>query len=307
MRLDRLVAPHLRYLGVLNRSPDTIARQEKSLRRFLRFLAELGVEEAEDLGKDVVLGFQEDLAYATTPRGTLLKPSSQASILVSVRGFLGWLYREDYLAVDLARVLVLPKQEKPLPKEVIEPGEMRRLLATPDLGTPIGYRDRAILEVFYSTGIRLNELRHLRVHDVDLDGGTVYVERGKGGKARVVPIGRMAAEVVRGYLLDARPALATDDTETLFLNRYGERLSKRGIARMVRRHVQRAGIRKRITPHCFRVTCTTGMLRGGANVRHLQEMLGHASVATLDPYLRVTINELKETHARFHPREQMCS
>lgn len=306
MKIVQLFRPYLRYLEIVNRSRDTIHRQKLDLTRFADHLAARGITEVEDLGKNAALGYQEELASVLTAKGEGLRIRSQATILISVRGFLKWLHREDYLAFDLSRVIQLPKKDEPLPKEVIEPDEMRKLMRMPDLSTPHGYRDRAILEVLYSTGVRLNEVIHLRVHDLDRQAGFLYVYRGKGGKDRMVPIGKVAAEFVRGYVLEVRPKVSADgSTDILFLTRYGKKMSKHAVDHMVRTYARRAGIRKRITPHCFRVTCVTGMLRNGAPVKHLQEMLGHKRIDTLDPYLKLTATELKAMHERYHPRERL--
>lgn len=258
MKLTQLARPYLRSLEVRNRSADTVRRQRNDLARFFAHLAERGIVEVEALGKDAVLGFQEALAEALSGRGGTLRVMSQVTILISIRGFLQWLWRSDYVALDLSRGIVLPKREDPLPKEVIEADEMRAIKGVVDLTTPTGRRDRAMLEVLDSTGIRLNELIHLRVTDVDLEGRFVYVHKGKGGRDRVVPIGATACAWVQDYLLEVRPQLTADAAEEiLFLNCHGRKLSKHAVDAMVRRVARRAGIRKRVTPHCFRVTCTT--------------------------------------------------
>lgn len=214
------------------------------------------------------------------------------------------------MATDLARAIVLPKLDDPLPKDVIEPHELEQLLAAIDVSRPTGYRDRTILEVFYSTAIRLNELVHLRLEDLDLEGGYLHVRHAKGGRDRVVPIGATASAWVRGYRAEARPRFvradggATDTEGELFLNRWGKPLSRWAVGELVRVYRRRSGLTKRVTPHGFRVSCTTEMLRNGAQERILQEMLGHRSLQTLEPYTRLTINDLRAAHARFHPRER---
>jgi integrase/recombinase XerD len=305
MKIVSLFAPYLRRLEVLNRSPGTIRSHRFHLKRFGAFLTERRIGEVEEIGKDALLGYQEEIAWAMTAKGERLNVTTQTRMLIVVRGFMKWLYLEDYVALDLCGVIQLPKIPDPLPKEVIEREDLRKLVRVIDLTSPFGYRDRTMVEVLYSTGLRVGELAHLGVQDVDCDDGFVYVHRGKGGRDRVVPMGKIACEFVRGYLAEARPRLLKkESTDALFLNLYGARLSRRSVEFLIEGHVRRAGIRKRITPHCFRVACTTGMLRNGAHLKHLQEMLGHRSATSLGPYLRLTINELKQTHARFHPRER---
>ncbi len=306
MKLHKLVPRYLRHLKVLNRTAATLEAERERLRRFVRFLEGMGIEEPEGIGKDVLRAYAEELSVCLSWKGEPLRVSTQRNLLVAARSFLTWLYRQDLVAVDLSAVLELPREEQPLPKEVIEPREIRRLLASIDVTTPLGLRDRAMVEVFYSTGVRVSELCGLEEHDVDLDGGFVHVRLGKGRKDRVVPMGEIACEAVRVYLAQGRPWLVRDEVvKVLFLSARGRKLCKRSVAERVHHLVREAGIRKRITPHCFRVSCTTGMLRGGANVRYLQEMLGHASVDSLDPYLKLTATELKAMHAKHHPRERM--
>ena len=310
MKLGSLVAPFLRHRELLGRAARTRKGERAVLERLVAFLAERGVEEVEALNRDALAAFQEELAEAWTPSGARLRPQTQRGYLTVVRHFARWLYDEDLAAVDLSRSIRLPRREHGLPKEVIDPPEMRALLAAAPVDSVLGLRDRTMLEVLWSTGMRVSELAGIRVEDVDLEGGYVRVVRAKGGRMRVVPLGEVATTWVREYLTAARPSLEDRSSVgsvdgPLFLSRTGRGLERSAIAWMVRKHCRAAGITKHVTPHCFRVTCATGMLRNGAHVRHLQELLGHRTVATLDPYLKLTVTELKEAHARHHPREQM--
>jgi integrase/recombinase XerD len=178
--------------------------------------------------------------------------------------------------------------------------------------TPLGLRDRAILEVLYSTGIRNAELRALQLYDLDLDRGLLRINEGKNAKDRVVPLGRAACNYLREYLTEARPRLlkargAEATTEQLvFLSRTGRPLWTLGVIYPIRKHARRAGIEKTITPHTLRHTFATHMLQGRADIRHIQAMLGHASVATTQIYTRVEVTDLKAVHRRCHPRERRC-
>ncbi len=325
--LESLVPLYLRSLAIRHRSADTIDSHSKYVRSFLRFLASQGVTEIDQLGKDAVRAYPEVLATWVTTAGTLLKTRTQAVRLHGVMGFLRWLAREDYVATDLSRVIALPKLDDPLPKAVLEPAELDRLVRAIDVTRPAGYRDRAIVEVLYSTAIRRHELVGLQVTDIDFDGGYLYVRRGKGGRDRVVPIGAVARAWVQGYLVDVRPGLAratasptalptpspnaspasppAASPSALFLNRWGQPLSRWAVGELMRVYRRRARLRTRVTPHGLRATCTTEMLRAGASERILQEMLGHKSLQTLTPYTRLTINDLRAAHARFHPRERL--
>lgn len=305
MKLARLVLPFLRHRERIGRAARTVRLEREAIHRFVAHLEGEGVRTVEQLTRDRVRGFQDDLADTETQRGARLKAQTRRGILTAVKHFLRWLDREDYLALDLARVVELPKRDRPLPRDVIDAPEMKRLLAAPDVTSRLGLRDRGILEVFYSTGIRVNELTGIRSADLDLAGGFLRVTRPKGGRQRVVPLGRIAVEVIREYLAHARPELVgEDDVPQLFVSRTGRALDNTAVEWMVRKYARLARIRKTITPHVFRVTTATSMLRAGANVRHVQELLGHRSVATLEPYLKLTITELKDAHTRYHPRER---
>jgi len=184
--------------------------------------------------------------------------------------------------------------------------EIKRLLSVPDTSTVLGYRDRTIMEVFYSTGMRLMEVVNLKCTDVDLDHAILIVRQGKGKKDRVVPVGKVAAKYLETYLQGIRPELlqGKEDTNHVFLTVNGGQFSDRALAQRIERHVARVKLSAKVTPHVFRHACATHMIRNRANVRHVQEMLGHAKLDTTQKYLQLTITDLKEAHARCHPREK---
>jgi integrase/recombinase XerD len=211
------------------------------------------------------------------------------------------------VAVDPSEKVAYCRKGDALPKSILSLEEMKKLLAAPDVHTHFGFRDRVVLELLYSTGLRLRELCSLDVEDVDLADGFVRVRHGKGDRERVTPLGTLAGELVQSYLAEVRPKLlaARKDSfaeQALILSQYGERLGPGGIAKLISRHVAAVGLKVHVTPHSFRHTCATHMLRGGANLRHLQEMLGHRRVTSTEVYTRITITELREAHAKFHPR-----
>jgi len=178
------------------------------------------------------------------------------------------------------------------------------LMNAPDMRTAKGYRNRIILEVLYDTGVRRAEISDIKLADIDLNGGYIRIT-GKGGKQRVVPVSARVCELIGNYLQFVRPALIDgDDPGCLVLNRWGQRLDPNGVWAAVRRCIQLAGIKKRVSTHSLRHSCATHMLKNGAPVRHIQEMLGHASINTTQIYTRVTINDLKQVHARYHPGQK---
>ena len=178
----------------------------------------------------------------------------------------------------------------------------------PDTQTLTGYRDRVILEILYSCGIRKSELENIKLTDVDCRGGYLTVH-GKNRKDRVVPLGKIACEMIQNYIMAIRPDLPkgkykSHDTEYLFINQRANKLHHDQIRLIVAKYKNKAGIKKNITPHSLRHTCATHMLKNGAHLRHLQEMLGHSSITTTQKYTRITIDDLKKTHAQCHPREK---
>ena len=185
--------------------------------------------------------------------------------------------------------------------------EMRQLLNGPDIRTNTGFRNRIVLEILYDTGIRRAEMAAITTADLDLDGGYIHIRSGKGDKDRVVPLCQPGLQPgIRSYLLSVRPAFVQGkDTGYLILNRWGDRMNANGIWAVVKRCAEQAGIRKNISTHTFRHTCATHMMKNGAPVRHVQELLGHESLESTQIYTHVTINDLKEIHARCHPGESM--
>jgi integrase/recombinase XerD len=309
--LDRLVTQYLEMRRMLNWSPRTIESYRSHLRVFTRYLAaETDVETITALTPAVLRRYQAFLYHWTDlhERGRSL--ATQGARLSAVRSFLQDLVRTEVLDQDPSSTLVLPKRRQTLPRAILTKREMARLLAAPDVTTPLGCRDRAVIEVLYATGMRNAELRGLLVPDLDLIQGLAQIGNGKGGKCRLVPLGRAAAAAVRDYVASARPRLlaarrpgpATEDT--LFLSKTGRPLRALGVIEPLRRHARRARLRKPITPHTLRHSCATHMLQGRADLRHIQALLGHGSIATTQIYTHVDVTDLKAVHRRCHPREQ---
>ncbi len=246
--------------------------------------------------------------YVSPKTGRKLKTMSQIHALSYVQSFFRFLRATRRIALDpAAKTIKLPRQPHTLPAALLTPEEMRRLLAVPDLHNPLGFRDRCILEVFWCTGMRLGELISLAVGDVDFAQALATIQHGKGGRPRVVPIGAGALAWLREYLAEVRPLLASeakgDAPQTLFLSRFGGCMDKSGLHYKLKAYQRRAGIKKRLTAHSFRHTLASEMLRAGADLRHIQELLGHEKLTTTERYLHVVKADLKKVHARAHPRE----
>jgi len=309
--LKLLVARFIEQTAASGFSPRTVESYGTHLGAFLGYLGqETDVAAVTDITPEVLHGYQMWL-YAWTNDGGIrsLSIATQGARLSALRAFCRWLVKTDVLLYDPSASLTLPKRPASLPRTVLKKSEVGRLLAAPDVRTPLGLRDRAMLEVLYSTGLRNAELRSLMVYDVDLDGGLVRINRGKNAKDRVVPLGRKAAHWLREYLSEGRPRLLAGrrDSESegpLFVSKSGRPLHAPGVIDPVHHHAQAAGIERNVTPHCLRHTFATHLLAGGADIRHIQAMLGHASVATTQVYTRVEITDLKAVHHRCHPRER---
>ena len=236
--------------------------------------------------------------------GGRLSTATQHARLSALRGFFGFLAREGKLLLDPAASLVLPKKRRSLPRALVTPKEALKLVESIDTKTPMGHRDRAVVEVLYSTGIRNAELRGLTLADFDAEAGTLFVRAGKGGKDRVLPLGPVVTAIVSDYVQLARPKLAKRSGVTsLFVSNHGWPLWPASVVRIVDLAAKRAGIKTPVRPHRLRHACATHMLQGGADVRHIQRLLGHSSLSTTEIYTRVEIGDLKAVHKRFHPRE----
>jgi integrase/recombinase XerD len=230
-----------------------------------------------------------------------LAPRSVARTVHAVRGYYRFLVRESRIVADPMENLRAPRAFRPLPR-YLTTAQVDTLLEVPDVSTPIGLRDRAMLEVLYATGLRVSELIGLRPGDVDLDVGLVTAF-GKGRKERLVPLGSEARRWVESYLADARPGLTKGRrVDALFVSNRGDSFSRMGVWGIVRRHAVKAGIEKVLTPHVLRHSFATHLLERGADLRSLQSMLGHADISTTQIYTYVTKERLKQIYDSHHPR-----
>jgi integrase/recombinase XerD len=296
-RLRALAEAHLAWMAAAEYAEATIQARRRHLERFAAWAEPRGISRGPEITLPVLERYRETLSQ----RGSR---SAQSQALAALRQWLGWAARMRHLGANPAAELQLPRQGRRLPASVLTHEEAERVLARPDTGTPTGLRDRAILEVLYSTGIRRAELIALTLADLDASGGALRIRRGKGDKERIVPIGRRALEWVDRYLCHARPRLVkSPDRGVLFLSRFGRAMGKNRLTERMRRYVEAAGITKGGACHVFRHTAATLMLEGGADIRAVQEILGHAELSTTQIYTHVSIRRLKEVHAKTHPAE----
>jgi integrase/recombinase XerD len=220
-----------------------------------------------------------------------------------IKAFTRYLKENDFMILDPGDAIKLPKKPKRLPKVILTTSELKKIIEAADIRTNQGYRNRVILEILYDTAIRRSELAGLKISNLDLASGFIHV-RGKGDKDRVVPMSERVCRLVENYIVMVWPAfLQQKDSGHLILNRWGQKMDPNAVWAVVKRCVYLSGIKKNVSTHTFRHTCATHMLKNGAPVRHIQEMLGHESLESTQIYTRVTINDLKQIHAKYHPGE----
>ena len=281
---------------------NTLTAYRRDLERYVAFLAKRGIRDLAAVEPRTIRSFIASISASTHgPDGESYKATSVARTLSAVRTFHRFAVREGMVEEDPTAGVVRPRLPRALPHPLTI-DEVTAVIEVPGPDRPVGLRDRAILELLYGAGLRVSELTGLDVDDLDLEEGSVRVF-GKGSKERDVPVGRMAREAVAAYLTRGRPALASARSRSaLFLNARGGRLTRQSCARLVDAHARAAGIRRTVTPHDLRHSFATHLLEGGADVRVVQELLGHASVATTQIYTLVTTEHLRMAYYTAHPR-----
>jgi integrase/recombinase XerD len=297
-----LLSDYLEWLRVRNYSEATVHNREHYVGEFIKWGHERALTRPADITKPILERYQRWLFHYRKDNGQPLSFPSQIQHLIPVRAFFKWLCRLNHLLANPAADLDLPRGEKRLPKHILTAAEVERILAVPQLGDPLGLRDRALMEVFYSTGMRRMEAISLKLYDLDPERGTVMIRQGKGKKDRMIPMGERAFAWVRRYVDEARPKLAlTPDGGTLFLTNLGTPFEAGRLTQLVREHVNAAETGKSGACHLFRHTMATLMLENGADIRFIQQQLGHAELSTTQIYTQVSIRMLKEVHTRTHP------
>jgi integrase/recombinase XerD len=292
-------------LEILNRSPGTRRITATYLRQLQCYLDEVNISDLRTVTVASLQEFQRWLFYRPTCRGTLRQPASQNRVLSGIKGFFAFLQQEGTLATNPAKLLQAAREPETLPRDVLTPQEARKIIEQPDTGTVLGYRDRTILEVLYATGLRKSELMHLVVADVNLEEELLRINGGKGAKDRVSPLSRLACAFLENYIKAIRVELLRGrQSDRLFISLRGQPICKNAVDALVRKYARLAGVKKHVTCHLWRHTCATHLLKNRANLRHVQEILGHRSLATTERYLHLTITDLKEAHRKFHPREK---
>jgi integrase/recombinase XerD len=296
------VLRYLEWLQVHNYAAPTVQNRQSYLGTFVAWCAERGLATPKEITKPILERYQRSLYTHRKANGEPLTFRAQHARLIPVRAFFKWLARQNYLLYNPASELELPRLEHRLPKHVLTKAEVEQVLAQPDTSESMGLRDRAILEVFYSTGMRRSELMGLGLFDLDRERGTVMIRQGKGKKDRMIPIGERAVAWIDRYQTQVRPELVIErGNTTLFLTNAGESFTPDRLTQLVRGYVNAADTGKSGSCHLFRHTMATLMLENGADIRYIQAMLGHAELSTTQIYTQVSIRKLKEIHSATHP------
>lgn len=294
------------HMKVKNYSPASIAVYSEHLPGLFAHLAEQGITEIKRVTRDHLQGYQLMITEHTSSRTK--NKYSAGTICTKTRAmkrFFKYLEDSGVILINPAEHIKEPKMETRLPRNILTAEEIKKILAEPKLTTINGLRARAVLEVLYSTGIRLEELINLTIFDCDLQGGLIRV-KGKFSKDRVIPLGKHAVKFLKEYITRIRPRQTKKNKtiKNLFVSRFSGPLSKQVIERVVRDYAKKAGIKKKVTPHVFRHTFATDLIRNGADITSVRKMLGHSYLSATNIYIQVAGTEVKKTHSMSHPRER---
>ena len=298
----KLLFDFTEHLKVLNRSPATIKLYTGTVRRYL-------AEQEKMKTKDIKAVTRTDMETYVAAFYDKNKKYSSGTICVKIRSlkrFFEYLEQSNIIFINPMEYILEPKKDKTIPRNILSGKEMAKLLDQPNLSTRTGIRDRTVLEVFYSTGIRLSELCNLTIYDADLQGKMLRINQGKGRKDRVVPLGRHAIRFLREYISKVRPHLSRKNRKSriLFINQLGLPLSKQVVPIMIRTSAKKAKIRKKVSAHVLRHTFASMLVKNGANVVAVQTMLGHRDLRTTQGYIKGFSVDLKKAHTKSHPREK---
>ena len=287
-------------------APATVRHHVLTMSLFLRWLGE---KDVRDVTLQDLLDYHASLQTKRNQQGGVTSIAYRNRQMWIVKSFFTFLHERKKILVDPGAAFPVLHKPRRLPKGVLTNEQVLRLLAQPNLASPLGYRDRAILELLYSAGLRGLELARLTIYDVDFKDGTARILQGKWNRDRIVPLGKTAAGYLREYMAHVRPILLAKPAgktavDRLFLNTQGGPFNTNVLRRLVRRHAKAAGLPHNTAAHGLRHACATEMLKGGANVRHVQELLGHSSLTTTQIYTRVVPVDLQKVHAATSPSER---
>lgn len=300
--LSALSREWFRHLEALHRSTEG---KKNDLAPFLAWATERDITHPEQVTRSKLESYQRWLYRYRKPNGKPLGISTQRNRITTLKHLFAWMGKQRLIEANPAADLELPRPEHRLPVEALSRSQVETVLGVPEIKDALGLRDRAMLELFYSSGIRRSELARLELSDLNPEKRVLRVRKGKGRKDRVAPVGNRALYWVARYLDEVRPLLTQKpDEPALFLTGYGDAFNPEVISRKVSRYIRQADIGRKGGPHLLRHTCATHMLEGGADIRYIQQLLGHAKLETTAIYTHVSIQELQAVHARCHPAEK---
>jgi integrase/recombinase XerD len=300
---DSLYFYQLRFLEsckIRNFSKSTVLLKEVSTRLFIIWCDDRGLSTPAEITRPILQRYQRHLFLRRKENGEPLTVSCQSGYISSIKSFFAWLARENYILYNPASEIDLPQVSRRLPIDIMTVAEIESILNGIDVNSALGIRNRTIMEILYSTGIRRMELTNLKVTDIDMERGTIMIRHGKGDKDRMLPIGDRAISWIRKYLDEIRPELVIGLSDNyLILGTNGEGLKPNTLTHLMRKYLQLAG--KKGSCHVFRHSMATLMLENGADIRYIQVMLGHVDLNTTQIYTQVSIRKLKEIHTATHP------
>lgn len=300
--LELMQHEFLKALQVKNFSDDTVRSRRTATRYFIQWAQERGLSEPLEITRPVLERYQRHLFHARKKSGEPLSFRTQQSYLIPLRVWFKWMTRQNYILHNPASELELPRLVRTLPKNIPSPKQIEQIMTQPDIREADGLRDRAMLELLYSSGPRRLELISLKLWDLNLDQGIVFIREGKGKQDRYVPITERAAIWIEKYIREARPQLAIEpDDYTLFLTGQGEPFSRNHLTGIIRAHMVKANIGMGGACHMLRHAMATHMLEGGADIRYIQQMLGHTNLRSTEIYTHVALRALQQIHAATHP------
>lgn len=294
-----LADSYIHYLAIeKGLANNTVEAYLRDICKFLDFVRKDVVFDdnmIRSITKEHLLKYFKHISESETSKRT------QARYIASLKSYFRFMIRENVIIKDPTDIVETPKKDKKLP-DFLSVAEIERLLATPDVGKLLGHRDRVMLEVAYGSGMRVSELLSLRVEDINLELGFIRCY-GKGNKERIIPIGEIAVEYISDYLKETRPKLVRNNkTKNLFLNSRGKSMSRQGFFKILASYGEKAGIKKHLSPHTLRHSFATHLLENGADLRSVQEMLGHSDIATTEIYTHLSIRHIKKIYDKSHPR-----
>jgi len=301
------IDPYLAHLRARNYSEGTLDIRQRDIKVFLSWCADRDLSQASQITRTILEAYQQWLSRYIKSDGKRLGWSTQQGRIVTLKLWFRWMTRQNILLHNPASEIDLPRMEKRLPQQALTLAQIDALLSVPNILDPLGIRDRTILEIFYSCGIRRTELAHLALSDFNAEHRTLCVRKGKGKKDRMVPVGERAMQWLEKYLAEVRPRLCLDTrVQSIFLTGYGDAFNPDSLGIMVSALMKKAGLAGKGSCHILRHSCATHMLDGGADIRYIQQLLGHADLQTTAIYTEVNIRQLQEVHRRCHPTGRLA-